>query len=221
MPLKYSKDFFFKHSHATPPKKGIIQRIKGMREEIICGSHEIPQASIYWSVIDEGPPAAVPWNSPVIHRLSLGPRHASLRLLPTSDWAWQGTKASPFPGDSRLFQQPALAQGLLPALLNGLTLHCGPGRSTQPSSLLSFILISVSCSLSLFWLPPHILSQRQFSNKIFAHLILSWNLPLGGPRLMHNCRWKISTNIWKITSRQRSSSYCKQCDPKLSGTESW
>ena len=95
-----------------------------------------------------------------------------------------------------------------------LPLHHGLGCSNQPYSLLSFLLISVSCSLGLFWLPPHILSKRQFSNKTLAHLILPCNLPLGRPRLLHNCKWKISANIWKITSWWRSRSWCKPCDPQ-------
>lgn len=36
-------------------KKKYIQRIKGMRQDIICGSHETAQASIYGSIIDQGP----------------------------------------------------------------------------------------------------------------------------------------------------------------------
>lgn len=104
-------------------------------------------------------------------------------------------KADLFLADTRVLQQPSLAQGL-PDGFAELPLDVGQSRrlSLYPPSLPYWIRVRLaSCSEgspSLFQLLPHFLSQT-FLFITTLHLQLSfWHPLLGGPRLTQ----KLSTN---------------------------
>lgn len=198
--LNTTKIFFFKE-YTLSHKKRTHPKNKGRRNDLwLPWDYSCPYLWKWnWPRI----PTAGLWN-PAKSTVDLDPSHASPGQLPANH------DSMSMPGKLRQVhsQGPTASfdSSTLVSLVELSALWSRTFRHSIPLFSPSFSFQSDAFQVFSGSLPPPIFSHPgSFPNKILVHLISSWYLPLGGPELMHNCRWKILTNIWKLCGWRSSS----------------